>query len=201
MNEDNPIATVLKCIAIFLLLYFILLVFNSCNSLKKTQRYLFEHPEFASGYCAEQYPVKDSIVVRDSVSYDTTYFDRGETSITSQPFSIDSSESVTYGTGMFRSIKPDTVRTIKMITKTIRKDSVIWKDNPAKEKRLQLALEYCQGNNNDLLKQYNDQQKVLALWKGKAKTRFWWILLLIGAVTGYGFFKLKSNFSLKKFIT
>ncbi len=50
---------------------------GSCHSeqkaLRKTQQYLFSHPDFSAGYCAEQFPVKDSIVTRDSIRFDTLY--------------------------------------------------------------------------------------------------------------------------------
>lgn len=160
----------------------LLLLLAGCNTesktLHKTQLYLFEHPEFSAGYCAEQYPVKDSVVARDSISFDTLYMDQVP----------DTSYQYLSGDTVFI-----TKYQTKYITKTIRKDSIIFRRDAAEEIRLNLSLQDFQKNNNDLLAKYNKLEEERNEWKGKAKTRFWWILLLIGGGIVFTFFKLKNN--------
>ena len=149
-----------------------------CNpeakNLRKTQEYLFKHPEFSSGYCAEQFPDKpDSVIVRtdtlieiatmDSLVYDTL--------------------SILHDTTLIRTI----VKTQKIY---IRKDSIIYRENRAEQERLQLGLLACQNLNNHLLDNYNNQGKQLDEWKKKAKTRWLWIALLIGGAATVAIFKV-----------
>lgn len=165
----------------FILIFIAAVLLFSCDvekrSLNKTQLYLFKHPEFSAGYCADQFPDKaDSVIVRDTVTTtDTVLFQDGirDTIV---------------------NINNDTVRIIewkiKIVTNTIRRDSVIYRENKAEQRRLELALLSCQDNNNNWLNKYTEQEKLLASWKGKAKQRWLWIALLIGGVVAYTGFKL-----------
>ena len=159
-------------------LILISLALISCNPQKKTQRYLFEHPEFSAEYCAEQYPVRDSVIIKETVRYDTV-------------LDIISWVDTVYKEG-------DTIykfKTIyKNIVKTVTKDSIIYRVDAAEQRRLQLALQACQNGNNVLIDRYNAQVKETGQWKGRAKTRFWWILLLIGGGVVYAGVKLKKYF-------
>lgn len=159
-------------------IYLVAIFLISCNPLKKTQRYLFEHPEFSSGYCAEQYPVKDSVLVR----YDTV-LDLGEY-VDIVPNDTVRKDSFIYIT--------NTVT--KTIYKTIRKDSIIYRRDGAEERRLQLALIACQGNSNIMMDNFNKQAQQLAIWQGRAKKRFWLIVALIGGAVVYTGMKLKKRF-------
>ncbi len=158
----------------------ITILFFGCNTaqrqLTKTQEYLFKHPEFTAGVCAEKFPDKpDSIIVKtdtiiniatmDSIVYDSIYLNN--------PMLID-----TLSGKLFRRI----VKTQKIY---IRKDSIIYRGpNLAEEKKLGLALAKCQDNNNSIIKKLDEKDKLIAEWKAKAKTRWWWIALLIGGFVG-----------------
>ncbi len=158
---------------------------GSCHSeqkaLRKTQEYMFSHPEFSAGYCAERYPVKDSIVTRDSIQFDTLYVQWPE-----EPAPMNPGDNAP----PFE-VKPEQVT--RYITKTIRKDSIIYRRDEAEERRLNLSLQSCQGNNNNLVNKNDEIQKQLAEWKGKAKARWWWLAALIGAAAMYTVIKFKSN--------
>lgn len=170
----------MKAIAIILAALVIILV--SCNtekrSLEKTQLYLFKHPDFSAGYCAEQFPVKDSVLVK----YDTV-LDLGEF-VDVVPNDTVRKDSLIYIT-----------KTVtKTIYKTIHKDSIIIRRDYAKEKELQLALSDCMINNNTLLENYNKQVALVETWKGRAKKRFWLIFALIGGAVVYTGMRVKKYF-------
>jgi len=149
-----------------------------CNpeakNLRKTQEYLFKHPEFSSGYCAEQFEDKpDSVIVKtdtlieiatmDSLVYDTL--------------------TVLHDTTLIRTI----VKTQKIY---IRKDSIIYRENRAEQERLQLGLLACQTNNGSLLKRLSDSELLAAEWKAKAKRRWLWLALLVGGAAAFTAFKI-----------
>ncbi len=165
--------------------YLIIAIFLfGCNTaqrqLSKTQEYLFKHPDFTAGVCAEKFPDKpDSVIVKtdtiiniatmDSLVYDTLYYDTSN-------------------------CKPITI--LKTKTITIRKDSIVYRENRAEQERLQLALLSCQTNNNAWLNKYSEQERLLAEWKGKAKKRWLWVALLIGGAVAYTGFKVYSKFKI-----
>jgi hypothetical protein len=76
-------------------------------------------------------------------------------------------------------------RTItKVVTKTITKDNIIYRENRAEQERLQLALLSANKNITDLIAKNTVLEQDRNDWKGKAKTRWWWIALLIGGFVG-----------------
>lgn len=165
----------------YLLIILIFIAALGCNQLKKTQRYLFEHPEFSSEYCAEQFPNKDSVTIRydtvlDIISWVDTVFVK-ETAV------------------------GDTIYKTKVVyktvyqTKTLTRDSIIYRSNTAEFERLRLVLQSCQNVNNEMAKINTEQSHEIDKWKSTAKTRFWWILLLIGGGIVY------TGMKLKKFLT
>jgi len=175
----------MKYILIFLLAIFLFGCNTEKRALEKTQLYLFKHPEYSAGYCSEQFPdKKDSVIIRETETKTDTLWGV-----------IDHSDTLTIN---------DTIRIVdtkvKTVIKTIYRDSVIYRENKAEERRLELVLQTCQANNNIWLNKYTEQEKLLASWKGKAKTRWWWIALLIGgaaAFTAFKIFKFKLPINLK----
>ena len=171
-------------------------MFAGCSTpLKKTQRYLFEHPDFSSGYCAEQFPVKDSVLVKydtvlDLGNWEFQYSDSNGNSLyltdSGYVLHIDSTKWVKYN------LEPKVITKTKTVYKTIRKDSIIVRRDYAKEKELQLSLSACQVNNNALLENYNEQTQLVATWQGKAKKRWWLIFALIGGAVVYTGLKIKK---------
>src|SRR6187551_101539 len=102
----------------------------SCNKaqrqLEKTQEYLFKHPEFTAGVCAEQFETKpDSVIVYETKT-DTLWelIQFYDTTSTNDTIRI-------------------TDHKTKVVTKTIWRDSVIYRENRAEQERLQLALLSC----------------------------------------------------------
>jgi len=149
-------------------------MFIGCNPLKKTQEYLFKHPEFTAEVCAEQFPYKpDSVIVKTDTLTEIIVMD---SLVFNTDTLIKDSINVRYIT--------------KVVTKTIRKDSIIYRENRAEQERLQLALLACQTNNGVTLSKNTKLEQELNSWKGKAKTRWLWLMLLIGGAVAYTGFKV-----------
>jgi hypothetical protein len=70
------------------------------------------------------------------------------------------------------------------VTKTIRKDSIIYRENRAEQERLQLALFECQKTTAALVQKNTVLEQDRNDWKGKAKKRSWMFLGLIFLVVG-----------------
>ena len=160
-------------------LIFIVFLFG-CNKaqrqLEKTQLYLFKNPEFTAGICAEQFPDKpDSVIIKTDTVIEVQFMD-------SLVFNTDT---------LYRDSLGFKYRTItKVVTKTIRKDSIIYRENRAEQERLQLALLASQHNVTDLITKNTALEADSNTWKGKAKTRWLWLMLLIGGAVAYTGFKV-----------
>lgn len=155
-----------------------------CNKaqrqLEKTQLYLFKHPEFSAGYCAEQFPDKpDSVITNIDTVTEIQFID-----------------SLVTDTLLFNDTVRITEYKIKTVTVTVRKDSIIYRENRAEQERLQLALLESQKNVTDLIAKNTVLETDRNNWKGKAKTRWLWIALLIGGAVAYTGFKLYSKFKI-----
>jgi hypothetical protein len=148
----------------------------ACNQQRKTQRYLFEHPEFTAEVCAENFPDKpDSVIVKTDTVIEIIFMD-------SLVFNTDT---------LYRDSLGFKYRTVtKVVTKTIRKDSIIYRENKAEQERLNLMLIDCQKNNNVLLSKLDEKDMLIASWKKKAKDRWLWIALLIGGAAAFTAFKI-----------
>ena len=65
----------------------IILLFASCNPLKKAQQTFDANKPAAAEYCADRFPVKDSLIKGDTlVTTDTVYFKEYENVITVDTF-------------------------------------------------------------------------------------------------------------------
>jgi len=154
--------------------FILCLGFLACNTaqrkLEKTQEYLFKHPEFSAGYCAEQFPDKaDSVIVKTDTITEIQFMD-----------------SIVFDTDtLFRDSLGFKYRTItKIVTKTIRKDSIIYRENRAEQERLQLSLLECQKTTAALVQKNTVLEQDRNDWKGKARKRGWMFLGLIFLVVG-----------------
>jgi len=157
-------------------LIFIIFLFG-CNKaqrqLEKTQEYLFKHPEFTADVCAENFQVKpDSVIVYETKT-DTLWelIQFYDTTSTNDTIRI-------------------TDHKTKVVTKTIWRDSIIYRENRAEQERLQLGLLACQTNNGITLAKNGMLEDELSRWKKKAKTRWLWIALLIGGAATVAIFKV-----------
>src|SRR6187399_1836020 len=139
---------------------FILLIgLASCYTEKKAKQQfnkaVLSYPRIPLDYCAAEFPDKaDSVIVYETKT-DTLwellqFYDTTSTN--------------------------DTVRITdhktKVVTKTIWRDSIIYRENTANVRRCELVLRETQDNNNELIKKIDDRDLLIADWKKKAKTRW-----------------------------
>ena len=140
--------------------------YNQRKATNQFSKAVVAYPKIGANYCGDAYPVRDSIIKGDSVfTTDTvTYFEQLSDTVMIQDF--------------------DTVRVYitktlpaKIITNTIHIHDTLVQENTAK-------IAACQIDNSRmtglLVTVTADRDK----WQGKAKTRWWWIALLIGGIVG-----------------
>jgi len=150
----------------------IILSLTSCfpnRKFAKAVKTLNEDPEKAAWYCAEKFPVKDTVIYRDSITFDTLY---------------------EYNNYYDTTILHDTITKTntspaKTIYKTVYKIKEIVRENTAKVQALELSLR----NSTNLIIKKDETIEVLRKeansWKALARKRFWWLLLVIGAAGGW----------------
>ena len=163
---------------------FILLIgLVSCYTEKKAKQQfnkaVLSYPRIPLDYCAAEFPDKpDSVIVYETKT-DTLWelIQFYDTTSTNDTIRI-------------------TDHKTKVVTKTIWRDSIIYRENKAEQERLNLMLVNCQDNNNVLVGKLDEKDKLIAEWKGKARKKGWmfWglILLIIGAVGTRIYLKSKS---------
>lgn len=143
---------------------FILLGCSESRKITKAILTLDEHPEVAARYCGNKFPMKDTVIYRDSVKYDTIF------SLT--PVQIDTV------------LREDTVvitKTSPSIIKTITKYKEVIKQPTEKiEEQRALYLD-CEGRYRGLFAKYENTDAERKQWK----ERFWWILIVAAALAGY----------------
>jgi len=136
------LTTMITAAAAILLMALVL----SCNVQQKAINTFNKHPELSSLYCAEKYPVKDTVIIRkDSISFDTLVLEN---------MVIDTIHSV-YNDTVFQTV----TKTLpaKTITKTITQVKEVIRENTARVKQLELSLQACDLVNNDLSKEVKTQ--------------------------------------------
>ena len=149
---------------------------SSCLTTQKAKDFLKEKDKLAE-ICAETYPVKTEYIKGDSVTVlDTLYV--GENVFDT----------------LYYTIKDTVTRVItktlpaKVITKTIHVTDTIVKENTARIEDFNIQLRN-KDIENGILKADRDN------WKSKAKQRFWWLLIAIGAMGAYTILKIKKIIS------
>lgn len=155
-----------------IIIIMLVLIATSClpnRKFAKAVRTMDSDPEQAAWYCAIKFPVKDTIIYRDSVTYDT---------IINENYIHDT--ATIHDTTTITNTSP-----AKTLVKTVYKVKEIVRENTAKVQ----ALEYALSDATKLIAkkdaQVDECQKESNEWKGLAKKRFWWLLLLIAAVAGW----------------
>ncbi len=134
---------------------------------------VLSYPKIPLDYCAAQFPDKpDSVIITnvDTIT-EVVFMD-----------SLVSDSVLVYDTFAHTSY----IRKIptKVITKTVVRDNIIYRENRAEQERLQLALLECQKNTGLEMAKNTKLEQDLAKWKRNAKIRWWWIALLIGGFVG-----------------
>ncbi len=144
----------------------------SCNVQQKAINTFNKHPELSSLYCAEKYPVKDTVIIRkDSVSFDTLVLEN---------MVIDTIHSV-YNDTVFQTV----TKTLpaKTITKTVTQVKEVVRENTARVKQLELSGVALQQENSELQEDNEAKAvKISALKKERNKWRLYFFILLIVSI-------------------
>ena len=154
------------------LLFFILTcaVISCGNPVRKAISTLDNSPVDAAKYCADKYPVKDSIVYKDSLRLDTLYM--GD---------IVFDTVVTKDTVYITKTLP-----AKTITKTIAQVKEVFRENTARVTQLQLELAAKQQEADKLQGDLAKSEGETKLYKGqrnKARLNLWLVIAVAGART------------------
>jgi hypothetical protein len=157
-------------VLVFGILSLTIISITSClpnKKFAKAVQTMNDHPDQAAWYCAVKFPVKDTIIYRDSVTYDTII----NTNYFSDTTTIHDTTTIT--------------SPAKTLVKTIYKVKEIVRENTAKVTALEYALvestKIISKKEEDLRSCQNKSEE----WRGLAKKRFWWLLLLIAAISGW----------------
>jgi len=103
-----------------------LLLLTSCVTIQKAEKKLDSNQIESSRYCSVRFPQRDSVVTKDSISFDTLYV-QGDSILI--PVNVIDTISIV------RPIKVQCPPT-KIITKTVLHDTTIFRDNPATQARI-----------------------------------------------------------------
>ena len=160
-----------------ILVWVCVFIFVGCNPSRKVERAintLNNNPDRASQYCAAKYPLKDTVIYRDTTVYDTIW------GIT--PVQVDT---------IFK--KDTTIITItsptKTIIKTVTKYKEVVKEPTTKiEEQRQLYLA-CERRYQELYIKYEGEQVAKKTWR----ERFWWIFVVAAALLGFTIRKPIAN--------
>lgn len=152
---------------------------SSCNPQRKIQKAerVLKDADALAKICADEFPVKEVFIKGDSVLlFDTLYVGENIFDTVYKTFNDTVTRVVT--------------KTLpaKVITKTIRITDTIVKENTARIEDFNIQLRNKEIENG-ILKADRDN------WKAKAKQRFWWLLIAIGAMGAYTILKIKKIIS------
>ena len=144
-------------------------IFVGCSTSRKVERainVLNNNPDKAATFCSNKFPLRDTIIYRDSVRYDTIF------SLT--PVQIDT---------IYK--KDTTIITItsptKTIIKTVTQYKEVIKEPTAKiEEQRQLFLA-CEKRYQELYIKWEGEEAAKKKWR----ERFWWILIVAAALFGF----------------
>jgi hypothetical protein len=149
----------------------------SCNAEKQLQK--AETKLAQSGrlpkICADRFPARDSIVVKDSVTTDT----------------------ILLGEYIFDTIRiNDTIVVTKQIPliKTKIRTQIVYRQDNAKAEAIALQLEACNNEFADMSLGVLETQKELDRYKKDAKTYFWWLWIVILLAIGWTFRKFIAKY-------
>ena len=152
---------------------------SSCNPQRKIQKaeQVLKDADALAKICADEFPVKEVFIKGDSVLlFDTLYVGENIFDTVYKTFNDTVTRVVT--------------KTLpaKIVTKTIRITDTIVKENTARIEDFNIQLRN-KDIENGILKADRDN------WKSKAKQRFWWLLIAIGAMGAYTILKIKKIIS------
>lgn len=154
----------------------ILLLINGCanSKISKAKRVLDENPIDAAAYCANKFPVKDSIVYKDSVRFDTIY--TGETYF--DTISVQCPDTV---------IKVVTKVEPKTIVKTVTNVKEVYRENTAKTEEWRLMFFDAQKKMLTAIDKLNKSEAEKKIWKAAARKWKWLFIALVAFIIGWKF--------------
>ena len=152
------------------------IVFTACNPSKRLYKAIDElnkHPIESAKYCADKYPVKDTVIYRDSVAFDTLYM--GE---------------YVFDTTVVKDTVYITKTVPKTITKTVTQVKEVLRENTARVKEFEGKYLTCESKYQSLFLDYEKAVKQgFDYRKQRDKMRLWfWIL--VGAIGLYTVLKV-----------
>ena len=153
-------------------------VFSSCNpqrKIQKAERVLKDNNALAK-ICADEFPVKEIYIKGDSVLTLDTLYIGGEVVYDT----VETKDTVT--------ITITKTLPAKVITKTILVTDTVVKENTA---RVADLTNIVNKKDTEIAVLQADRDN----WKAKAKQRFWWLMVLAGAVGAYILLKVKKIIS------
>jgi len=161
------------------ILIIILLFLASCNPQKRLYKAVSElnkHPIESAKYCADKYPVKDTVIYKDSVTLDTifvgdVYYDTVET------------KDTVYITKTLPG---------KTITKTITQVKEVLRENTARVEEFKLKYLSCEQKYQALFLDYEKAVKEGFEYKKQRNKMRLWFWVLVGAIGAYTVLKVKK---------
>ena len=152
----------------------------SCNAekqLQKAETKLSQAGRLAS-ICADRFPSRDSIIVKDSVTTDTLLL----------------------GEYIFDTIRVnDTIVITKKVpvVKTRYKTQIVYRQDNAKAEAIALQLEACNNEFAEISLGMLETQKALNQAKKDAKFYFWWLWIVVVISLGFTFRKLIARYVIR----
>lgn len=171
-------------------IFFILsaLSLTSCMTSQKATSYLESKGELPK-ICADKFPVKDSIIVKDSVTLDTVYVgdvitDTVWMNALDTGVWIGGAGLLDTGSRVFNwpiGKRPVITKTLpaKVITKTQVQVKEVYRENTARVVALQTDLQTVSGKLSKAEDKAKELTAEVSQWKKKARQRWWWIVALI----------------------
>lgn len=177
MKEKNITALLVALIALTVILTWL----TGCTTQRKAEKYYQKHPEKLAEKCADEFPVKDSIIVIDSVHFDTLYLE-GEPVILKDSFFIK-------GDTIIKQITKECPK-VQTITKTVTHDSIIYRRDIAYETTLDYTIQELKQEVGKFIAKYE------ATKEGRDKWRKWCLITwaICAVYLGLIFFKSKLPF-------
>lgn len=136
------------------------LVLFGCNSERKLQKAeaKLDQAGRLPKICANRYPTKDSIIIKDSVYYDTLH----------------------EGEYIFDTLRiNDTIRITKnkIVTKVVTKQRIVFQENTAEVEKLKGQLTNCVDSKNQQL--ITDQTKIKLLESKTKQIYYYWLIIAL----------------------
>lgn len=169
----------LKHLLIWCAIILTIIAFNACNPQKKLHKAIDElnkHPIESAKYCADKYPIKDSIVKGDTITVTDTLWGIVTDTVTD-----------VYNDTVFVTKFQD-----RVINKTRTIRDTIYRENTARIKELEQRYLNCEGKYQALFLKHEQAVKQAAEYKkerNKWQLYFW---LLVAAIGGYTFLRIRK---------